>query len=158
MTAQAAFTQAGYPSPQNAPRLRSNELVDKRIEELQARNERKAEAAALSRDELIKILSEVVHAARNRLMEARTADGLKAAEMLAKICGYNEPEVRNVNHVHLQIDSALADQLRAGYSQLADTKRVALPATTPAGGEPQLHPPHTIEREAIPAPPQWDPK
>ena len=40
--------------------------------------------AALSRDELINILSEIVHAARNRLQEARTADGLKAAEMLAK--------------------------------------------------------------------------
>jgi phage terminase small subunit len=42
LTAQAAFTQAGYPCPQNAPRLRNNELVAKRIEEFQARNERKA--------------------------------------------------------------------------------------------------------------------
>jgi hypothetical protein len=145
MTAQAAFTQAGYPSPQNAPRLRNNELVDKRIEELQARNERKAEMAALSRDELIKILSEVVHAARNRLMEARTADGLKAAEMLAKMCGWNQPEVRNVNHVHLQIDSALADQLRAGYTQLASVKSVALPATTGGGAEPSSTRMATIE-------------
>ena len=32
---------------------------------------------------LIKILTEIVHAARNRLLETRTADGLKAAEMLA---------------------------------------------------------------------------
>ena len=47
MTAQAAFTQAGYKAPQNAPRLRNDELVAKRIEELQARNERKAEMAAL---------------------------------------------------------------------------------------------------------------
>ena len=53
MTAQAAFTQAGYPSPQNAPRLRNNELVAKRIEELQVRDERKAEMAALTRDELV---------------------------------------------------------------------------------------------------------
>jgi hypothetical protein len=70
MTAQAAFTQAGYPSPQNAPRLRNNALVAKRIEELQARNERKAEMAALSGDELIGILTELstqpVHA-RQRL-------------------------------------------------------------------------------------------
>jgi phage terminase small subunit len=66
MTAQAAFTQAGYPSPQNAPRLRSNALVAKRIEELQARNERRAELAALSRDELIGILTEIVHATRTR--------------------------------------------------------------------------------------------
>jgi hypothetical protein len=48
--------------------------------------------AALTRDELIKILTEIVHAARNRLSETRTADGLKAAEMLAKMCGWNEPE------------------------------------------------------------------
>ena len=53
MTAQAAFTQAGYNAKQNAPRLRNNEIVAKRIEELQTRNERKAEKAALSRDELI---------------------------------------------------------------------------------------------------------
>ena len=69
-------TQAGYKAPQNSPRLRNDELVAKRIEELQARSERKAEMAAPSRDELIGILSEIVHAARNRLSEARTADGL----------------------------------------------------------------------------------
>ena len=85
ITAQAAFTQAGYPSPQNAPRLRNSELVAKRIEELQTRNERKAEMVALSRDELIGFLAEIVHAARSRLPEARTADGLKAAEILTKI-------------------------------------------------------------------------
>ena len=124
-TAEAAFTQSGYPGPQNAPRLRKNELVDKRIEELQARNERKAEMAALTRDELVKILTEIVHATRNRLLETRTADGVKAAEMLARMCGWNEPEVRNVNHVHLQIDSALAEQLREGYTQLADAKRAS---------------------------------
>jgi hypothetical protein len=119
LTAQAAFTQAGYPSPQNAPRLRNNELVAKRIEELQVRNERKAEMAALSRDELIGFLAEIVHAARSRLLETRTADGLKAAEMLARICGYNEPETQKHEHVHLQVDSALIEQLRSGYASLA---------------------------------------
>jgi hypothetical protein len=69
MTAQAAFTQAGDPSPQNAPRLRNNELVVKRIEELQVRNERRAEMAALTRDELVGILTEIIHAARARLSE-----------------------------------------------------------------------------------------
>jgi hypothetical protein len=67
-----------YPSPQNAPRLRNNAAVAKRIEELQARNERKFEMAALSRDELIGILAEVVHAARARLSEARLGDGITA--------------------------------------------------------------------------------
>ena len=34
LTAQAAFTQAGYTAPQNAPRLRDNPLVAKMIVEL----------------------------------------------------------------------------------------------------------------------------
>jgi hypothetical protein len=74
MTAQAAFTQAGYPSPQNAPRLRNNELVAKKIEELQARNERKGEMAALTRDELVEILTEIVKSTRSPLSEARMED------------------------------------------------------------------------------------
>jgi hypothetical protein len=122
MTAQAAFTRAGYPSPQNAPRLRNNELVAKRVEELQARNERRAELAALSRDELIGILTEIVQATRSRLSEARPADGLKAAEMLAKMCGWNEPEQVKHDHVHLQVDAALIEQLRSGYASLAQRR------------------------------------
>jgi phage terminase small subunit len=135
MTAQAAFTQAGYSAPQNAPRLRSNELVAKRIEELQVRNERKAEIAALTRDELIKILTEIVHAARNRLLETRTADGLKAAEMLAKMCGWNEPEQVKHDHVHLQVDSALIQQLRAGYAELGRRQQQQLAASVAANSE-----------------------
>jgi hypothetical protein len=42
--------------PQDAPRLRNNELVANRIEELQARNERKAEMAALTRDDSLGFL------------------------------------------------------------------------------------------------------
>jgi hypothetical protein len=134
MTAQAAFTQAGYPSPQNAPRLRNNALVAKRIEELQARNERKAEMAALSRDELVGILAEVVHAARARLSEARPSDGLKAAEMLAKICGWHEPERFNVQSVEVKVDAALIEQLRAGYAQLNErSAKACLPLPSGAG-------------------------
>jgi hypothetical protein len=130
LTAQQAFTQAGYKAPQNAPRLRNDELVAKRIDELQARNERKAEMAALSRDELIGILAEIIHAARKRLPETRTADGLKAAELLSKLCGYNEPEQVKHAHVHLQVDSALIEQLRSGYAEISarrigDAKQLA---------------------------------
>ena len=39
--------------------------------------------------------------------------------MLARICGYNEPEQVKHDHVHLQVDSALIEQLRAGYGWLA---------------------------------------
>ena len=122
ITAQAAFTQAGYNAPQNAPRLRSNELVAKRIEELQERNERKAEMAALSRDELIGILAEIVHAARRRLPETRTADGLKAAELLSKLCGYNEPERHVSTNVSISVDASLIQQLRAGYVEMSATR------------------------------------
>jgi hypothetical protein len=114
MTAQAAFTQVGYKAPQNSPRLRNNELVAKRIEELQARNERKAEMAALTRDELVEILTDIVKATRNRLPEARTADGLKAAEMLVKMCGWNEPERVNLQRTEVKVDAALLKELRNG--------------------------------------------
>ena len=52
------------------------------VKELQARNERKAEMTALTRDALVQILTDIVHGTRARLSEARTADGLKASEML----------------------------------------------------------------------------
>ena len=117
--ANAAFTQVGYKAPQNSPRLRNNELVAKRIAELQTRNERKAEMAALTRDELVRLLTEIVYATRARLSEARAADGLKAAELLVKMCGWNEPERVNVQSVEVRVDAALIEQLRAGYGQLA---------------------------------------
>ena len=106
----------------------------KRIEELQARNERRAELAALSRDELIGILTEIVQATRNRLSEARPADGLKAAEMLAKMCGWNEPERVNVQSVEVKVDAALIEQLRAGYAQLSErSAKACLPLPGGAG-------------------------
>ena len=67
MTAQAAFTQAGIQARKTTPRLRSNELVAQRIEELQVRNERKTEVAVLTRDKLVAILTEIVQVIRSRL-------------------------------------------------------------------------------------------
>ena len=97
----------------------------KGIEELQVRNERKAEMAALTRDELVKVLTEIDHAARNRLLETRTADGLKAAEMLAKMCGWNEPERVNVQSVEVKVDAALIEQLRIGYAEMRKPRQLA---------------------------------
>jgi hypothetical protein len=48
--------------------------VAKKIEELQARNERKGEMAALTRDELVEILTEIVKSTRSPLSEARMED------------------------------------------------------------------------------------
>ena len=45
---------------------------------------------------------DIVHATRARLSEARPADGLNAAEMLAKMCGWNEPERVNVQSVEVK--------------------------------------------------------
>jgi hypothetical protein len=108
----------GYKVPKNSPRLSRNELVARRIEELQARNERKAETAALKRDELVAILTDIVKSTRSRLSGARVPDGLKAAEMLARMCGWNEPERVNMQSVEVKVDAALIEQLRAGYAQL----------------------------------------
>jgi hypothetical protein len=56
----------------------------------------------------------------------RTADGLKAAEMLAKMCGWNEPERVNVHSVEVKVDAALIAELRAGYATLASAPKHAL--------------------------------
>jgi hypothetical protein len=126
--------------------------VAKRIEELQARNERKAEMAALTRDELVKILTEIVQAARNRLPETRAADALKAAEMLSKMCGWNEPEKVNVQNVELKVDAALLAELRKGAAAMnalgsSRAKLIGAPfelmgPDTPTG-TPCEFPPHT---------------
>jgi hypothetical protein len=80
----------------------------------------------LTRDALVKILTEIVHAARNRLPETRAADGLKAAEMLAKMYGWNEPERVNAQSVEVKVDAALIEELRAGYAELSEKRKYAL--------------------------------
>jgi hypothetical protein len=38
--------------------------------------------------------------------------------MLAKMCGWNEPERVNVQSVEVKVDAALIEQLRAGYAKM----------------------------------------
>jgi hypothetical protein len=113
---------------------RRQELVARRIEELQTSNKRKAEIAAMTRDELIGILTEIVHATRARLSEARQADGLKAAEMLAMKWGWNEPERVIVQSGEIKVDAAVVEQLRAVYAEVGAARPklalCALGATT----------------------------
>jgi hypothetical protein len=86
-------------------------------------------------------------------VEARPTDGLKAAEMLAKMCGWNEPERVNVQSVEVKVDAALIEQLRAGYAQLAAresgkdaleetplalAQEGPLPGAPPGGGLPSI--------------------
>ena len=88
----------------------------------------------MTQDELFEILTEIVYATRARLSEARPGDGLKAAEMLAKMCGWNEPEV-NVQSVEVKVDAALIEQLRAGYAELDRRQQRQLAASVVANSE-----------------------
>ena len=45
--------------------------------------------------------------------------------MLAKICGWNDPERVNVQRVEVRVDAALIEQLQAGYAQLAERQAKA---------------------------------
>lgn len=77
-------------------------------------------------------LAEIVHAARARLSDARLGDGLKAAEMLAKLTGWNEPERVDVQSVEVKVDAALIEQLRAGYAELGRRQQQQLGAMVAA--------------------------
>jgi hypothetical protein len=75
--------------------------------------------AALKRDELIEILSDIVKAARNRLLKARTADGLKAAEMCPRCPVGTNLTVGYQQQLSIQVDAKLIEELRKGAAQLA---------------------------------------
>jgi hypothetical protein len=54
--------------------------------------------------------------------------------MLAKMCGWNEPERVNVQSVEVKVDAALIEQLRAGYAQLSErSAKACLPLLGGAG-------------------------
>ncbi len=66
------------------------------------------------------------------MSEVRQGDSLKAAEMLTKMCGWNEPEQVNVQKVELRVDAALLEQLRAGYADANKLKRLTAVETMDA--------------------------
>jgi terminase small subunit-like protein len=107
-----AFRQAGYSASsaqQNAHRLSENEGVKARIAELSARN---AEKCQLSRDEAVQYLVEILKTpisevtADHRLAQSYDAKSgkielpnkLGAMQLLAKMCGWNEPEKHEFEH------------------------------------------------------------
>jgi hypothetical protein len=89
--------------------LRANESVAARIEELRARN---AEKCQLSRDEAVQYLVEILKTpigevtADHRLAQSYDAKSgkielpnkLSAMQLLAKMCGWNEPEKHEIEH------------------------------------------------------------
>jgi hypothetical protein len=84
------------------------------------------------------------------------ADGLKAAEMLAKMCGWNEPEKVNVQSVEVKVDAALIEQLRAAThpsARLHLPKRKGSPAALIIGTPNNIISSSLkLEREAIDLP------
>jgi hypothetical protein len=50
---------------------------------------------------------------------AKPYEALKAAELLAKLAGWNEPERTEHQHVHLAVDAGLIVELRQGCAALA---------------------------------------
>ena len=64
-------------------------------------------------------MGKVVRAGFSKPEIAKPYEALKAAEMLAKLCGWNEPERVNVQSVEVKVDAALIEQLRVGYAELS---------------------------------------
>jgi hypothetical protein len=65
-------------------------------------------------------LGKVVRAGFSKPELAKPYEALKAAELLAKLEGFNEPDKSVHNHVHLQVNAALIEELRNGYVALAE--------------------------------------
>jgi hypothetical protein len=70
---------------------------------------------------------------------------LKPVEVLNKTQGYNEPASVQHDHVHLQVDAALIEQLRAGYAEMnardnRGAKFIAAPLVTDAAATPVSSP------------------
>jgi hypothetical protein len=84
-----------------------------RIEQLRAQQQAKTEAKLeISRDRIVRELADMAFAKGSSMMK------LKAIELLARMQGYNEvPSVQH-NHLHLQVNSALMAELRAGHAAL----------------------------------------
>ncbi|KAH0533613.1 hypothetical protein FGG08_007634, partial [Glutinoglossum americanum] len=85
-----AYRQAGFESKTpdgNASRLISSDRIQRRIREIQAKNDRKM---ALSRDEALNILAEIARGPRDEFIKA--SDQERAIEIAARMCGWNEPD------------------------------------------------------------------
>jgi hypothetical protein len=69
--------------------------------------------------------------------------------MLAKMCGWNEPERVQSQQVSIQVDAKLLEELRKGHEQLVARQKSMLLASVVAdtpGGEPRQFP-RTLDRQ-----------
>ena len=135
-----AYKQAGFSAKNavsNALVLSRKPLVASRIDTLRAQ----ASSGALSRDQILQLLSNLAQAGRSEQTQ------LKAAELLCRMQGYAEPERVTHQHQHLHVDAGLIEQLRGGYAALvARGARGARGAEDPQGEAQQAGGPPNIER------------
>ena len=126
MSRAEAFRQAGFKAKradQGAYELVRRPEIAARINALR---EEAAQSAgdrsiqAITRQELAELLGKVVRGGFSKPEIAKPYEALKAAELLAKLAGWNEPERTEHQHVHLAVDAGLIAELRAGYAQLAE--------------------------------------
>jgi hypothetical protein len=65
---------------------------------------------------------------------AKPYEALKAAELLAKLAGWNEPERTEHQHVHLAVDAGLIAQLRGARKLRAHLYQARRQIVSSAGG------------------------
>ena len=140
MSRAEAFRQAGFKAKradQGAYELVRRPEIAARINALReeaAQSAANRSIQAITRQELAELLGKVVRAGFSKPEIAKPYEALKAAELLAKMLGYNEPDKSVHNHVHLQVDAALIEQLRCGYAELAQrSAKACLPL--PSGAD-----------------------
>jgi hypothetical protein len=140
MSRAEAFRQAGFKAKradQGAYELVRRPEIAARINALReeaAQSAANRSIQAITRQELAQLLGKVLRAGFSKPKLAKPYEALKAAEMLAKLCGWNEPERVDVQSVEVKVDAALVEQLRAGYAQLSDrTAKACLPLPDGAG-------------------------
>ena len=143
-----AARRAGY-SAKSADRfameLLKKPLVASRIDTLrtqqQAKLEKVTEGKLLSRAAILVLLSDMAKHGHSDMAK------LKAIELLSKLQGYNEPETKQHQHIHMHVDAGLINQLRSGYAALADREAPKQQAegAMPVGGDQQDGYPHYIK-------------
>jgi phage terminase small subunit len=106
LTISEAYRQAGFSANGAGPsgdRLLKNASVSARVDELRAKN---AEKSKITSEKFVSVLADCF----TGKAELRS-DQLKAGEMLAKVCGWNEPE-----KVSVTVDGLdeLLSQIRSG--------------------------------------------
>ena len=135
------FIQSGYSEASastNAAQLAKQKPVASRIAWLRSQAalpSSKQTSEAITRQELADLLSKVIKAGWKRPEQARPYDAQKAADLLAKLQGWHEAEKVQHSHQHIHVDAGLIEQLRAGYSALADRQQGRLAAPLPGEGQ-----------------------